>query len=36
LTHLGQLAERYAPEPLRRINVTDDKVRSPLSIRGFF
>jgi hypothetical protein len=35
LIHLGQLAERYAPEPLRRINVTDDKVRSPLSIRGF-
>jgi hypothetical protein len=35
LTHLGQLAEHYAPEPLRRINVTDDKIRSPLSIRGF-
>ena len=35
LTHLGQMAERYAPEPLRRINVTDEKVRSPFSIRGF-
>ena len=35
LTHLGKLAERYAPEPLRRINVTDDNLRSPFSIRGF-
>ena len=35
LIHLGQLAERYAPQPLRRINVTDDSVRSPFSIRGF-
>ena len=35
LTHLGQAAERYAPEPLRRITVAHDKVRSPFSIRGF-
>jgi predicted anti-sigma-YlaC factor YlaD len=35
LTHLGQLAERYAPEPLRRIRVADDKARSSLSIRRF-
>ena len=35
LTHLGQLAERYAPEPLRRIKVAHDKVRLPFSIRGF-
>lgn len=35
LTHLGRLAERYAPEPLRRINVADDKARSPLLIRRF-
>ena len=35
LTHLGQMAERYAPEPLRRITVAHDKVRSPFSIRGF-
>jgi hypothetical protein len=35
LTNLGQLAERYAPEPLRRINVADDKARSPVSIRRF-
>ena len=35
LTHLGQLAERYAPEPLRRITVAHDKVRLPFSIRGF-
>jgi predicted anti-sigma-YlaC factor YlaD len=35
LTHLGQLAERYAPEPLRRITVAQDKVRLPFSIRGF-
>jgi hypothetical protein len=35
LTHLRQTAERYAPEPLRRITVAHDKVRSPFSIRGF-
>ena len=35
LAHLGQMAERYAPEPLRRIKVEHDKVRSPSSIRGF-
>jgi predicted anti-sigma-YlaC factor YlaD len=35
LAHLGQMAERYAPEPLRRITVAHDKVRSPFSIRGF-
>jgi hypothetical protein len=35
LTHIGQLAERYAPEPLRRITVAHDKVRLPFSIRGF-
>ena len=35
LTHLGQMAERYAPEPLRRITVAHDKVRAPFSIRGF-
>jgi hypothetical protein len=35
LKHLGQLAERYAPEPLRRINVADDRARSPFSIRRF-
>ena len=35
LTHLGQLAERYAPEPLRRINVADDNARLPLLIRRF-
>ena len=35
LTHLGQLAERYAPEPLRRITVAPDNVRLPFSIRGF-
>jgi len=35
LTHLGQLAERYAPEPLRRITVAHDKVRPTFSIRGF-
>ena len=35
LTHLGQLAERYAPEPLRRTTVAHDKVRLPFSIRGF-
>ena len=33
LAHLGQLAERYAPEPLRRINVADDNARLPLLIR---
>ncbi|MGW8303846.1 MAG: hypothetical protein ACWGNO_17335 [Desulfobacterales bacterium] len=35
LTHLGRLAERYAPQPLRRITVADDKARSPLLIRRF-
>jgi len=35
LAHLGRLAERYAPEPLRRVTVAHDKVRSPFSIRGF-
>jgi predicted anti-sigma-YlaC factor YlaD len=35
LTRLGQTAERYAPEPLRRITVAQDKVRAPFSIRGF-
>ncbi len=35
LTHLGQLAERYVPEPLRRVTVADDKVKSPFFIRGF-
>jgi predicted anti-sigma-YlaC factor YlaD len=35
LTHLGQLAERYAPEPMRRITAAHDKVRLPFSIRGF-
>jgi hypothetical protein len=35
LTHLGQLAERYAPETLKRIDVADDKAGAPLSIRGF-
>ena len=35
LTHLGQLAERYAPQPLRRISVADDKARSPLLTRRF-
>ena len=34
LTHLGQMAERYAPEPLRRIIVADENVRSSFSIRG--
>jgi predicted anti-sigma-YlaC factor YlaD len=35
LAQLGQLAERYAPEPLRRITVAQDKARLPFSIRGF-
>jgi hypothetical protein len=35
LAHLGQLAERYAPQPLRRINVADDNARLPLLIRRF-
>lgn len=35
LTHLGQLAARYAPEPLRRITVVQDKVPSRFSIRRF-
>ncbi|MGD8739226.1 MAG: hypothetical protein PVG34_02855 [Desulfobacterales bacterium] len=35
LTHLGQLAERYAPQPLRRIRVAEDKARSFLLIRRF-
>jgi predicted anti-sigma-YlaC factor YlaD len=35
LTRLGQLAERYAPQPLRRITVAHDKVRSSFSIKGF-
>jgi hypothetical protein len=35
LTHLGRLAERYAPEPLRRITVVQDKVPSGFSIRRF-
>ena len=35
LRHLGQLAERYAPEPLKRITVAHDKIRLPVSIRGF-
>jgi hypothetical protein len=35
LAHMGQMAERYAPEPMRRITVAHDKVRSPFSIRGF-
>jgi len=35
LAHLGQMAERYAPEPLQRITVEHDKLRSPFSIRGF-
>jgi hypothetical protein len=35
LAQLGQLAERYSPEPLRRITVAHDKARLPFSIRGF-
>lgn len=35
LAHLGQMAERFAPEPMRHITVADDKVRAPFSIRGF-
>ena len=35
LTQLGQLAERYAPEPLRRVTLADDKVRSPFLNRRF-
>ena len=35
LTHLGQLAERYAPEPLRRITLEEDKIRRPFLIRRF-
>ena len=35
LAHLGQLAERYAPEPLRRITLEGDKIRAPLLIRRF-
>lgn len=34
LTRLGQMAERYTPEPLKRITLAHDKVRSPFSIRG--
>ena len=35
LAHLGQMAERFTPEPMRHITVADDKVRAPFSIRGF-
>ena len=35
LAHLGQMAERYAPEPLKRIRVADEKVKAPFAIRGF-
>lgn len=34
LAHLGRLAERYAPEPLQRITLPDDRIRWPFSIRG--
>ncbi len=35
LTNLGQLAERYAPEPLRRVSLAKDKIWSPFLIRRF-
>ena len=35
LAHLGHLAERYAPEPRRRVSLPPQKVRSPLFSRGF-
>lgn len=35
LAHLGKMAERFTPGPLKRIRVVDENVRSPFSIRGF-
>jgi hypothetical protein len=35
LEHLGQLADRYAPEPQRRVTVSQQKVRWPIFSRGF-
>jgi predicted anti-sigma-YlaC factor YlaD len=35
LARMGQLAERYAPKPQRRIIVAEQKVRSPLLNRRF-
>jgi predicted anti-sigma-YlaC factor YlaD len=35
LARLGQLAEHYAPEPQRRISVTEQKIRTPFFNRGF-
>jgi hypothetical protein len=35
LMHLGQLAERFTPEPLRRVTLAKDKIRAPFLIRGF-
>ena len=34
LAQLGQLAERYAPEPQRRVRIPQQKVRSPVFSRG--
>jgi hypothetical protein len=35
LAHLGKMAQRYTPQPLKRIRVADEKTRSPFFIRGF-
>jgi len=35
LTHLGQLAERFAPEPLKRVTLPENEIRSPFLIRRF-
>ncbi|MDX1708269.1 MAG: hypothetical protein R3274_06690 [Desulfobacterales bacterium] len=35
LAHLGQMAQRYTPQPLKRIRLVEEKVRSPFSLRGF-
>jgi predicted anti-sigma-YlaC factor YlaD len=35
LAHLGQLAERYAPEPRRRVTLAENKIQSPFLFRQF-
>ena len=35
LTHMRQLAERFAPEPSRRVTLTQDRIRSPILFRRF-
>lgn len=35
LANLGRLAERYSPEPLRRVTLEDNKIRSSFLFRGF-